>query len=74
MTPRKAGTEVTSIRTRFSVDLRTVNIDDVVSRRDAPNVDSECTGRSLRDFLRASDFDRICEDVALAYEGVQTGG
>lgn len=64
----------TSGRTRFSIDFRTVNIDDVVSRREAPNVDSECTGTSLRDFLRASDFDRICEDAALAYEGVTAGG
>jgi hypothetical protein len=25
-------------------------------------------GTSLRDFLRAEDFERIAEDVALAYE------
>ena len=47
-----------------------MNIDDVVSRREAPNFDSECTGTSLRDFLRARDFERIAEDVALAYEGL----
>jgi hypothetical protein len=64
----------TSGRTRFSIDFRTVNIDDVVSRREAPNVDSECAGTSLRDFLRASDFERISEDVALAYEGVTARG
>jgi hypothetical protein len=64
----------TSGRTRFSIDFRTVNIDDVVSHREAPNVDSECTGTSLRDFLRASDFERIPEDVALAYEGLPAGG
>ena len=56
-------------RTRFSIDFRTVNIDDVINRREAANVDSECTGTSLRDFLRAGDFERIAEDVALAYEG-----
>jgi hypothetical protein len=33
-------------------------------------VDSECTGTSLRDFLRASDFERIDEAVALDYEGL----
>lgn len=60
----------TSGRTRFSIDFRTVNIDDVVARRDTPNVDSECTGTSLRDFLRAWDFERIAEDVAPAYEGL----
>ncbi|MCX5041718.1 hypothetical protein OG921_00750 [Aldersonia sp. NBC_00410] len=58
-------------RTRFSIDFRTVHLDDVVSRTEAPNVDSECTGTSLRDFLRARDFERIAEDVALTYEGKQ---
>jgi hypothetical protein len=58
----------TSGRTRFSIDFRSVNIDDVASRREAPNFDSECTGTSLRDFLRARDFERIAEDIALAYE------
>ena len=56
-------------RTRFSIDFRTVNVDDVVNRHEAPNVDSECTGTSLRDFLRTRDFERIAEDVALTYEG-----
>jgi hypothetical protein len=60
----------TSGRTRFSIDFRTVHIDDVVSRREAPNFDSECTGTSLRDFLRGRDFERIAEDVALDYEGL----
>lgn len=57
-------------KTRFSIDFRTVNVDDVVVRRGAPNVDSGCTGTSLRDFLRARDFERIDEDVALDYEGL----
>jgi hypothetical protein len=60
----------TSGRTRFSIDFRTVNIEDVIARREAPNIDSECTGTSLRDFLRARDFERIAEDVALDYEGL----
>jgi ectoine hydroxylase-related dioxygenase (phytanoyl-CoA dioxygenase family) len=59
----------TSGRTRFSIDFRTVNIDDVRSRREAPNFDSECTGTSLRDFLRVKDFERMNEDIALTYEG-----
>ena len=58
----------TSGRTRFSIDFRTVNIDDVQQRREAPNFDSECTGTTLRDFLRARDFERIAENVALSYE------
>ncbi len=60
----------TSGRTSFSINFRTLNIDDVQSRREAPNVDSECTGTSLRDFLRARDFEQIAEDVALSYEGL----
>ncbi|AWT56795.1 hypothetical protein [Mycolicibacterium smegmatis] len=60
----------TSGRTRFSIDFRTVHIDDVVTRTEAPNFDSECTGTSLRDFIRARDFVRIPEDVALDYEGL----
>ncbi|MGY4648080.1 phytanoyl-CoA dioxygenase family protein [Mycobacterium sp. URHB0021] len=64
----------TSGRTRFSIDFRTVNIDDVLTRNEAPNVDSECTGTSLRDFLRASDLERMPEDVALGYEGLTVDG
>ena len=38
------------------------------SRREAPNVGSGCTGTSLRDFLRARDFERIAQDLALTYK------
>ncbi|MFJ2028478.1 phytanoyl-CoA dioxygenase family protein [Streptosporangium sp. NPDC087985] len=59
----------TSGKTRFSIDFRTVHLDDVIARREAPNVDCACTGTTLRDFLRVSDLERMPEDVALAYEG-----
>lgn len=59
----------TSGRTRFSIDFRTVHLADVVDRREAPNVDSACTGTTLRDFLRCRDLERMPEDVALGYEG-----
>ena len=58
----------TSGRTRFSIDFRVVDIDDVIARREAPNVDSECTGTTLRDFLRGSDLQPIDEEIVLAYE------
>jgi hypothetical protein len=58
----------TSGRTRFSIDFRVVDIDDVIARREAPNVDSECTGTTLRDFLRGSDLQRIDEEIVLAFE------
>ena len=41
-------------KVRWSIDFRTVNIDDVVSKRGAPNTDSASTGTSLRDFLRVA--------------------
>ena len=58
----------TSGRTRFSIDFRTVNIDDVVAKTGAANIDSACTGTALRDFLRASDLSRIPEELVLPYE------
>jgi hypothetical protein len=53
----------TTTRTRFSIDFRTVNLDDLVDGVAAPNIDSECTGTTLRDFLRASDLEPLPEDV-----------
>jgi len=58
----------TSGRTRFSIDFRTVHVDDVRAHRGAPNVDVRCTGTTLRDFVRASDLERLPEDLALEYE------
>jgi ectoine hydroxylase-related dioxygenase (phytanoyl-CoA dioxygenase family) len=59
----------TSGRTRFSVDFRSVHLDDVKAQRGAPNLDSESTGTTLRDFLRSTDFERIPDDVAALYDG-----
>jgi Phytanoyl-CoA dioxygenase (PhyH) len=53
----------TTSRTRFSIDFRTVNLDDLVEGVAAPNIDSECTGTTLRDFLRASDLDPLPEGL-----------
>ncbi len=58
----------TSGRTRFSIDFRTVHLDDAIARSGAPNVDSECTGTTLRDFLRASDLERLSDEVASLYD------
>ena len=63
----------TSGRTRFSIDFRTVNLNDVKNQTGAPNIDSECTGTSLRDFLRASDLSSMAEDVVLAYDKDSVG-
>ena len=58
----------TTSRTRFSIDFRTVNLDDLADGVSAPNIDSECTGTTLRDFLRASDLVPLPEDIIARYE------
>jgi hypothetical protein len=57
----------TTSRTRFSIDFRTVNLDDLLEGVGAPNVDSECTGTTLGDFLRASDLEPLPEDLIARY-------
>lgn len=58
----------TSGRTRFSIDFRTTHLDEVAARSGAPNLDSECTGTSLRDFLRACDLSAIPEELVMPHE------
>jgi hypothetical protein len=53
----------TSGSTRFSLDFRTVNLDDIEGRRGAPNVDCRAKGTTLGDFLRADDLSRIPADL-----------
>ena len=55
-------------RTRFSIDFRTVHVDDVASFRGAPNVDSACTGTTMMDYLRGSDFTHLPADLVGSYE------
>jgi len=57
----------TTSRTRFSIDFRTVNIDDLEEGVGAPNLDAECTGTTLRDFLRASDLAPLPEELIERY-------
>jgi hypothetical protein len=58
----------TSGSTRFSIDFRTVNVDDLVSGASAPNLDSECTGTTLRDYLRVTDLAHVPDDVVAMYD------
>ena len=53
---------------RYSIDFRTVHFDDVVARRGAPNIDSRSTGTTMRDYLRASDLQRLPEDIIRLYD------
>lgn len=46
----------TSDRTRYSMDFRTVDVEDLRNGVGAPNIDSESRGSTLGDFLRVSDL------------------
>jgi hypothetical protein len=58
----------TTSRTRFSIDFRTVNLDDLTDGVSAPNIDSKSTGTTLRDFLRASDLEPLPEHIIARYD------
>jgi hypothetical protein len=58
----------TSGHTRYSVDFRTVHLDDVAERRGAANVDSACTGTTMRDYLRATDLEHVPDDLVALYD------
>jgi len=55
-------------KTRFSIDFRTVHLGDARARRGAPNVDSDCTGTTMRDYLRGTDLAHIPDDVVAMYD------
>lgn len=54
--------------TRFSIDFRTVHWDDIVAQRGAPNIDSDCTGTNLGDFLRGSDLTPVPDQFVSLYD------
>jgi hypothetical protein len=65
----------TSGVTRFSIDFRVVNIDDVAARCGAPNIDAACTGSNVRDFMRASDLAPMPDEVVALYsDGTENRG
>jgi phytanoyl-CoA dioxygenase PhyH len=53
----------TSGKTRFSLDFRTIHLDDILEGRGAPNIDNDSTGTTLNDFFRASDLEKISPDI-----------
>jgi hypothetical protein len=57
-----------SDKTRFSIDFRTVHLDDVVNKRGAKNLDAKCTGTTMRDYLRATDFSHLPDDIVALYD------
>jgi hypothetical protein len=58
----------TSDLTRYSIDFRTVHLDDVWNKAGAPNIDSACTGTSMGDFLRGTDFSRLPSKALALYD------
>jgi hypothetical protein len=58
----------TSGLSRYSVDFRTVDIDDVRAGRGAANIDSAPRGTSLRDFRCIADGTRMPEEIASQYD------
>lgn len=57
-----------SNRTRFSIDFRVVNLDDVLALEGAPNVDSHCTGSTMADYLRCSDLAHLPSEATAPYD------
>jgi hypothetical protein len=61
--------ENTSGVARYSIDFRTVHVDDVKAHRGARNVDSRSTGSTLRDYLKASSpGEHLPDDLVAEYD------
>lgn len=54
-------------KTRFSIDFRTVHLGDLKAVRGAKNVDSACTGTTMKDYLRLNDLSHIPQSVIDQY-------
>jgi hypothetical protein len=53
---------------RYSIDFRTVHYGDAVAHLGAANVDSRCTGTTMHDYLRCTDFSHFPEALVASYE------
>lgn len=58
----------TSPHVRYSIDFRTVHLDDVLGGVGAPNIDSECTGSTMHDYLRVSDLSHLPQEALAEYK------
>jgi hypothetical protein len=58
----------TSGVTRFSIDFRTIHLDDAAEKRGAPNIDSACSGTVMRDYLNGADLSRVPEGIVAMYD------
>lgn len=64
----------TSGVTRYSIDFRTVHVDDVHAGVGAPVADVACTGTALRDFKRMTDGAAFTEDEVAPYDSESAAG
>ncbi len=64
----------TSGKTRFSIDFRTVHLEELATNAGAPNLDSACSGTTIGDYLRGSDFSNIPDSLQTAYLSLPTSG
>jgi hypothetical protein len=53
---------------RWSIDFRTVHLEDLACRTGAPALDAACTGTSVRDFRRVRDLQPMPEKIVALYE------
>jgi hypothetical protein len=60
-------------RTRYSIDFRTVHLRDAIGGVGAPRSDEECTGTTMRDYLRCSDLTALPEEVVARYDDGTAG-
>lgn len=58
----------TSGRTRFSIDFRTVHINELIDNSGAPNLDDASTGTTIRDYVKGTDYSLVPQDVRNLYE------
>jgi hypothetical protein len=58
---------------RFSIDFRTVNLDDVWNKAGALNIDSAATGTTMHDYIRATDYSHLPDEaIALYSDGTES--
>jgi hypothetical protein len=57
--------------TRYSIDFRTVHLDEVAAHGGARNIDSACTGTTMGDYLRVSDLAHLPEELVAAYRDAE---
>ena len=57
-----------SSQTRFSIDFRTVHAAEIASDGGAANIDCECTGTTLMDYIRMSDLSHFPSEIVTEFQ------